>query len=530
MSVGVDMSSAPQSPERPLSTPLAHVRALLTGTLAPEASGLAEALAGPLDLAAVDQPTLSEGHRIVIVGGGFCGAALAIHLLRQGGSDLRISLIERGKDLGRGVAYGTRDPVHLLNVPASKMSLDPEDPEDFLRFARERGLQVNPTDLLPRALYGDYVSARLAETVTLRPGRMRVAEAEAVAVEPDGVRLSDGRRLPADAVVLATGHLPPRAPEGLAEAARTDARVVRDAWGPFALDGIGPEERVLVVGMGLTAVDVLLSLRARQHRGRVTAISRHGRWPEAHLPGVIWTGPAPCLHWPAPTGAQALARWLADAVAEAAAGGVPWQAVIDAFRPGIPKVWAALPAEERAVFLSRYRARWELARHRAPASSLAALAGWQAAGGLESFAAEIEGCTPRADALHLRLRTAGGAREVEVDRLILATGADTDLRRVRNPALQHLLESGRVRVDAHGLGLDVDEDGRAIGVHGEADPSLWVLGAARRPRLWETTAVPELSRQAAALARALLAASDIARERSDRASSARPVEQETRPR
>ncbi len=607
MNAGLDMSSAQSSPERPLSVLLARVRALLTGTLAPEASRLAEALGSPLDLAdlaswtrfsedrytrnlvargegwelrllcwmpgqrsalhghgrsacafrvisgaaeelrlgagrrvlqpgaivtagedevhqvgnagaeplitlhlyapplPVDQPSLSEGHRIVILGGGFCGTALAIHLLRQGGADLRISLVERGQDLGRGVAYGTRDPAHLLNVPASKMSLDPKDPEDFLRFARERGIQAQPTNLLPRALYGDYVGARLAETVALRPGRLRVAAGEAVAVEPEGVRLSDGRWLPADAVVLATGHLPPRAPEGLTESAYTDARVVRDAWDPGALDGVAPEERVLVVGMGLTAVDVLLSLRARRHRGRVTVISRHGRWPEAHLPGVIWSGPAPELAWPAPTEARALARWLDDSVAESAARGVPWQAVIDAFRPRIPEVWAALPAEERAVFLSRYRARWELYRHRAPASSLAALAAWQEAGDLDCFAAEIEGCTPRPDALHLHLRTEGEVREVAVDRLILATGADTDLRRARNRALQHLLESGRVRVDAHGLGLEVDEDGCAIGVHGEADPGLWVLGAARRPRLWETTAVPELSRQAAALARTLLA-------------------------
>lgn len=453
----------------------------------------------------VDQPSSAEGRRIVVIGGGFCGAALAVHLLARGGPELRITLVERGPEPGRGVAYGTRDAAHLLNVPAARMSLDPADPEGFLRFAHARGLRAGPMDLLPRALYGEYVSAALAEAIQRSPGRLRVAAAEAVDVEPEGVRLDDGRLLPAEVVVLASGHLPPRWPEGIPEEIRRDPRVVRDAWDPGAIESVGPFERVLVVGTGLTAVDVLLSLRGRGHRGGVIATSRGGRWPEPHLPGVAWTGPAPRLDpASAPREAEGLTRWFRAAVEEARGRGLPWQAVLDAMRPHIPTLWGALSTEERAIFLARYRSRWELLRHRAPVSSLAALGAWQEEGGLEVQPGELVGGRAEPDALRLELRQGEATRTLAVDRLVLCTGADTDVRNAANPVLRALLARGRVVSDPLGLGLEVDPEGRALDLAGRPDPRLWVLGAARRPRLWETTAVPELARQAAALAAALV--------------------------
>ncbi len=65
----------------------------------------------------VDAPSAREGRNVVIVGGGFSGAALAMHLLRGGRDDLRITMIERGPWLGRGLAYGVESSVFRLNCP-----------------------------------------------------------------------------------------------------------------------------------------------------------------------------------------------------------------------------------------------------------------------------------------------------------------------------------------------------------------------------------------------------------------------------
>ena len=57
---------------------------------------------------------------VAIAGGGAGGALLAAHLLRSG--EVRVALIERDARLGRGVAYGTNFPGHLMNVPAASLS------------------------------------------------------------------------------------------------------------------------------------------------------------------------------------------------------------------------------------------------------------------------------------------------------------------------------------------------------------------------------------------------------------------------
>ncbi|WP_187494179.1 FAD-dependent oxidoreductase, partial [Pantoea agglomerans] len=51
-------------------------------------------------------------QQIVIIGGGFTGTALAIHLARAGQAGLHVTVIEPRAQLAQGVAYGTTDPAH----------------------------------------------------------------------------------------------------------------------------------------------------------------------------------------------------------------------------------------------------------------------------------------------------------------------------------------------------------------------------------------------------------------------------------
>src|SRR5688572_13052352 len=76
---------------------------------------------------------------VAIVGAGFSGSLLAVHLVRQARAPLRVILVERRGRPGRGVAYGTRHSSHLLNVRTAGMSAFPEDPDHFVRWSRESG-------------------------------------------------------------------------------------------------------------------------------------------------------------------------------------------------------------------------------------------------------------------------------------------------------------------------------------------------------------------------------------------------------
>src|SRR4051812_27611591 len=73
---------------------------------------------------------------VAIIGGGFSGTMVAAQLARRG---VRSLLIEGHGRIGRGVAYSTREPAHVLNVRAEVMSAWPEDPDDFARVIAAEG-------------------------------------------------------------------------------------------------------------------------------------------------------------------------------------------------------------------------------------------------------------------------------------------------------------------------------------------------------------------------------------------------------
>lgn len=85
--------------------------------------------------------TSSSTRHVIIIGGGASGVLLTYQLLHRPKSHLRVTLIEQRPDIGRGIAYHTGNPDHLLNVRASNMSALPDQPDHFWRWlsARDAG-------------------------------------------------------------------------------------------------------------------------------------------------------------------------------------------------------------------------------------------------------------------------------------------------------------------------------------------------------------------------------------------------------
>jgi uncharacterized NAD(P)/FAD-binding protein YdhS len=78
------------------------------------------------------------------------------------------------------------------------------------------------------------------------------------------------------------------------------------------------------------------------------------------------------------------------------------------------------------------------------------------------------------------------------------------------PFVGGLLAAGQARVGPHGLGLDIDPSGRLLDTGGRPQRGRWLIGPLRRGAQWETTAVPEIRAQAAALPSALTGGSVLA--------------------
>ncbi|MGK9233086.1 FAD/NAD(P)-binding protein [Inquilinus limosus] len=441
--------------------------------------------------------------RIAIIGAGFTGCLLAVQLLRRSAGAAKVVLIERGGPPGRGMAYGTPHPAHLLNVRTANMSAFPDEPDDFQRWARAHGAGDEP--YLPRRFYGDYVGETLAAAGRDFPGGLTVLADGAVGLDRDSagvtVRLASGRTESADIAALCIGNAPPSAPIPLPSAPGRILVGPEDA----GLAEIPSDETVLIVGTGLTMIDIAAGLGAQDHRGRVLALSRRGLLPRPHRDVASKPAALDAAEFVGRPALAVLRRLRALCRAAEAAGG-DWRAVIDGLRPFTQALWRGWNEAEAERFLRHLRPWWDVHRHRVAPAIADRVGAMIASGQLQVVAGRLRSVSAAEDELTVTLRRRGAAAEESrsVGRLVLASGPETDPARTDDPLLRSLLAGGAARPDRLRLGLDVDTEGRLIGHDGQPSPRLFALGPPTRGAFWEITAVPDIRRQCAEAATAML--------------------------
>jgi uncharacterized NAD(P)/FAD-binding protein YdhS len=443
---------------------------------------------------------------IAVIGGGFSGALFALKMA-QARPQERVILIERDRRPARGVAYGACSPDHLLNVPVSRMEVGFSP--GFGQWLLAHGLAPVPAAELsdafvPRTLFGDYMETLFRSALTAG-ANLQLVRGEAVALldaPASGVRLWDGREVAADVVVLALGNLPPRALRTLGGVAEDGALFAPDPWAHDSLEGLGANDPVLLIGAGLTTVDIALRLAGEGHRGPILAVSRHGLAPQRHQIGGSWR---PFLDTAAPGSPAAVMARIRREVRAALAAGAPWQRVIDAARPGVAGVWQGWSVDERRRFLRHARTHWDIHRHRmAPAIADR----WEAlicGGQLRVIAGQIARVERAAGGASVTIRRRGGAETAfTAARIVNCTGPRTDFDLLGAPLVADIRRRGLLQADSLKLGLEstscalVDDAGRA-------SRFLFALGPLTRPAWWEVTAVPEITIQVEALVAQLCA-------------------------
>jgi uncharacterized NAD(P)/FAD-binding protein YdhS len=460
-------------------------------------------------------PRAAHPYAITIIGGGFAGTALALHLTRQPGPlPLEVTLVEPRPQPGPGLAYSAPSPELLLNVRPANLSAYADEPTHFAQWlARQPEAVGGGPEFAPRAAYGRYLTGELAAALAAPAAngvRLRHYPAEALAAPllPDSrraVQLADGRTLASHATVLALGNFPPPPPTGPDHRYLAHPGYHADPWAPGTLARIGPDEPVVLIGAGLTAVDMLLALRAQGHRARVQVVARRGHWPAAHGPAG---GPSYPNFYPelaaAPTVAATLRR-VQQHMAQAATQGIGWRAVIDALRPDLGHIWAGWPLAEQAQFLRHLAGRWSQARHRIAPSGAALLAELAASGQLQTLPGRAVAIIPERDLLRVGVAQPGQPQQwLAVPHVICCAGPLMDYSRIAAPLVQQLRADGCLTPDTLRLGISTDATGALLGPDGQPSAGgLFTLGASRRPAYFESTAVPELRQQAAALAEVL---------------------------
>jgi uncharacterized NAD(P)/FAD-binding protein YdhS len=432
------------------------------------------------------------------VGAGFSGVLTAVRLLRAPDGP-RVLLIERGARFGRGAAYATASPHHLLNVRGANMSALPEAPNHFLDWLGDSDADGELT-FVTRDRYGQYLQALLRDAARQGSGRLVFEHDEASGlIRQEGgwrIEMAMGRTLRADAVVLAIGNLPPPTPRGVDTSLAESGRFIGEPWSWIEANR-AVQGDVLVLGSGLTAVDVALWVQDQRPGSAILALSRHGLLPRPHARAE--------RSRPAPTGLAHtpldLAAWVRRA------GPHDWRSAVDALRPHVQDIWRDWSLTQRRQFLRHLRPWWEVSRHRLAPQVDARLQDLRREGLFEVEAGRLLRLEPERDGVEALWTPRGGGpeRRRRFAVAVNCTGPLSEVGRSTDPLVRGLLASGLARADDCGLGLDVDALSRPLGDDGQPSAGLFAVGPLTRGAVYEMTSVPDIRIQAAQVAGEALA-------------------------
>ena len=446
--------------------------------------------------------------RITIIGGGASGTLLAAHLLRFAGDDaIEINMVEKRSVIGRGVAYSTQDDVHLLNVPASRMGAFTDDVGHFLDWLRDQGYSYGPDSFVPRRCFGEYLLHVLQTALENKPDSVKfnVFEDDAVDLELDArktqVTLRSGEFIYSEKVVLAFGNFLPPHPSVKDRSFTSHPKYFRSPWQENVFSSIGPNDRVLIIGTGLSMVDVVLKLAADGHKGAIKTMSTRGLLPAVHKLGATYPSFADELR--PLTRITDILKVVRDHIRKAEADGIGWRAVIDSLRSCTQDVWRNLPVREKRDFMQHLSRYWNVARHRMPAVAASAIDELCAAGRFEVLKGRLLNIDA-GEEFNVRYRSNGTETGLDADAIFNCIGSESNFQRLDSSLIKSLFERGHVRGDALHFGLDALPNGAILGQNGEVSNVIFTLGTALKGTLWETTAIPEIRAQAGSLAKLLL--------------------------
>jgi uncharacterized NAD(P)/FAD-binding protein YdhS len=388
-------------------------------------------------------------------------------------------------------------------VRARDLSVFADRPGDFLNWVFHH-LDQGENDaglleglghaFLPRQLFGEYVRQRLFEAAEARPDvASNVVTTRATSCRRVGsgflIRTDGAETFTTGVVIVATAY-------GLPDLSTTGALA------PF--DFVPSEQftsarSIVLIGSGLTMVDVLINARREGFAGTATVISRRGQLPREHAAKGVVPKEMPL---PRTKKLSRLTSSVRIACEAAEVHGTPWQAVINGLRPSLQAMWQSLNVEEQSRFLRHVRPIWDAHRHRLPSEVYRRLRREFDQGRTELLHARVVDVARYDGGFTVTFRRRGSttAETLRADLAFDCSGHKPDLG---SPLIRSLFSHGLAHPDAHNLGVAVTPNGQVLGRRGVVTPGLFALGPLCQGSLWEITAVPEIVQQADAAAAAV---------------------------
>ena len=501
---------------------------------------------------------------LAIIGGGSVATSFLCQFLDSLAADqtycLRVLIFEPEGVIGPGQAYQDDSNTNLLNIPASSMSANSKQRDDFVRwllscpnyYLERFGVKgIDPADFYPRPLFGAYLRdvfrrcQRFAPLlgISVEHIQARVTDIEMSGEAPTNpviIGSDDGNRVAVDRVVLCNGNLPSVSFSEL----YANFRYFNSPYPVKSLTtNVGADDRVCIIGTSLSAVDAIVALARGGHRGSIVAISRSGRLPSVKSPhnvpvalgslcavslsrildeqeGATLEDMIAMLHDAlvamggvyekedvcGSSHGDALIA-LSEELARSRSGPRPWQTVAAATNEHIEHLWRALSESERQRFLREFRSLWMARRATFPLKNAEQIYSLLASGQL-SIIDGFDGFGEPDDSVPFVVCRKTGAEaleEIECDWLVNATSFSTVIHTTRDPLVRKLMERGIAREDPlGGILLDFDT-GCLVNSAGHVDLRISLIGSLATGTYFWTTSMDVNARLAGRQAESLAA-------------------------
>jgi uncharacterized NAD(P)/FAD-binding protein YdhS len=446
---------------------------------------------------------MQDKNKLVIIGDGFAAAVTAIHLLRQGVAADSLTIIGAGL-LGKGNAYGCVSPFFRLNVREDLPIVFSEDPLHFARWAEanidDPEAKTSAGFFYRRADFGRYIF----ELITAEVGFDKIQRIPSKVCrlnEAHGLwRLdtADGGVVYAERVVIATGNSPPSwpCPIKAKPGEQATAQLIENPWTGKYLTAIRAEERVVLLGGGLTALDAIYALAMQGHRGPITVVGPRALLPPTQAQWIRQKQP----NWPEKISPAKLIRFMRQYLPPLPTISSEWQSAWEELRPNLNAIWQQLTPHQRRSLFKRLGWAWSLYRFRASPQTIKAYEQLKVNNQVHFAVGRAKQVECSDSVITVQLNKGDS---VQADRIINCTGVGTDL------FLNQLIADAIAIPDPLGTAIAVDIKLNVMKPNLQAWNNLWMLGPATMGSLGDVVAASAISKQAEELAKQIQARASL---------------------
>jgi len=308
-----------------------------------------------------------------------------------------------------------------------------------------------------------------------------------------------------DRLILAVGNFKATTPVLPDDKYLSHAAFFESPWDERLFDHLTIAKRILILGTGLSMIDMVLGLWKSNHNGNIIALSTHGFMPHPHTDTATYEVPdlAPesidtCLK---------AFKIVNKHIKLARRQGISWHSVIDAIRPFTQRIWQNFSTVEKKRFMEHVRHIWGVARHRIPEESAVVLYGLMAKRQLSIVAGRIRSIQVASHdgfVVEYHERAAKKRAAITVDIVVNCMGPESNYEQLKEPFIRNLLKRSLIRTDDLRLGIDCTPAGNVIDGNGLPLPWLYTIGPPAKGILWEITSVPEIRVAALKLAESII--------------------------